>query len=366
MRRMHWAALALMTLAPTLALPAAAQTVPQFTVDPFWPKPLPSNWILGQVASVAVDSKDHVWVLQRPRSLSEDEKGATLKPPRSNCCAPAPSVLEFDSDGNFVQGWGGPSNNPWPGREHGLYVDRKGFVWLSGNADTDSALFKFSADGKLVLTIGKLGPSGGSNDTALLGKPADIQVDETANEVYVADGYGNRRVIVFDSETGAYKRHWGAYGHKPNDDKQAKYDPAAAVSQQFGNPVHCAKVSKDGLVYVCDRINNRIQVFRKDGTYVTEWFYDKSTLGNGAVWDLNFWPDARQSYLLNVDGENNVMRVLNRADGKVVSTVGRSGRYAGQFHWVHTIAVDSKGNVYTGEVDNAERVQKFKPSIAPN
>ena len=362
MRRMLWVTLALMTL----ALPAAAQTVPQFTVDPFWPKPLPNNWILGQVASVAVDSKDHVWVLQRPRSLSEDEKGATLKPPRSNCCVPAPSVLEFDTDGTFVQGWGGPSNNPWPGREHGLYVDKKGFVWLSGNADTDSALFKFSHDGKLVLTIGKLGPTGGSNDTTLLGKPADIQVDETANEVYVADGYGNRRVIVFDSETGAYKRYWGAYGNKPNDDKQPKYDPAAAVSQQFGNPVHCAKVSSDGLVYVCDRTNDRVQVFKKDGTYVTEWFYEKNTLGNGAVWDLNFWPDAKQSYLLSIDGENNVMRILNRADGKVVGTVGRSGRYAGQFHWVHTIAVDSKGNVYTGEVDNAERVQKFKPSIAPN
>src|ERR1700761_6989625 len=132
MRRTLWAALALMTLAPmALALPAAAQNVPQFTVDPFWPKPLPNNWILGQVASVAVDSQDHVWVLHRPRSLSEDEKGASLKPPRNNCCIPAPSVLEFDPDGNFIQGWGGPSQTPWPGREHGLYVDKKGFVWLS-------------------------------------------------------------------------------------------------------------------------------------------------------------------------------------------------------------------------------------------
>ena len=170
MRRTIWAVLALMTL----ALPAAAQPVPQFQVDPFWPKPLPNNLIFGQVASVAVDSQDHVWVLQRPRSLTEDEKGATLKPPRNNCCVPAPSVMEFDADGNFVQGWGGPSNNPWVGREHGLYVDKKGFVWLSGNADIDSALFKYSPDGKLVLTIGKLGPTGGSNDTTLLGKPADI------------------------------------------------------------------------------------------------------------------------------------------------------------------------------------------------
>ena len=253
----------------------------------------------------------------------------------------------------------------WVGREHGIVVDHKGFVWLSGNADNDSALLKFTKDGKFVLAIGKIAPSGGSNDTTLLGKPADMDVDAAANEIYVADGYGNRRVIVFDTETGAYKRHWGAYGKKPDDAKTPKYDPAAPVAQQFGNPVHCVKVSKDGFVYVCDRTNNRIQVFKKDGTFVTEWFFEKSTLGNGSTWGLNFWPDANQSYLLNIDGENNVMRILNRADGKVVSSVGRSGRYAGQFHWVHTVAVDSKGNVYTGEVDNANRVQKFKPASAP-
>src|SRR5471030_2588696 len=247
MRRMILAGALGVLMSIGLTSVGGAQTVPQFQVDPFWPKPLPNNMIFGQVASVAVDSQDHVWVLQRPRSLTEDEKGATLKPPRNNCCVPAPSVMEFDADGNYLQGWGGPDTKPWVGREHGLYVDKKGFVWLSGNADIDSALFKYSRDGKLALTIGKLGPTGGSNDTTLLGKPADIQVDETANEVYIADGYGNRRVIVFDSETGAYKRHWGAYGHKPSDDKTPKYDPAAPLSQQFGNPVHCAKVSKDGL-----------------------------------------------------------------------------------------------------------------------
>ena len=187
---------------------------------PFWPKPLPNNWLLrpGRRASPS-DSNDHVWVLQRPRSLTEDEKGATLKPPRNKCCAPAPSVMEFDADGNFIQGWGGPDTKPWVTNEHGIHVDRKGFVWIAGNAETDSAIFKYTKDGKPVLTIGKLGPTGGSNDKTLFGRPADIQVDTDANEVYVADGYGNRRVIVFDSETGAYKRHWGAYGKKPSDDK---------------------------------------------------------------------------------------------------------------------------------------------------
>lgn len=347
-------------------LPAAAQNVPRFQVDPFWPKPLPNNWLLGQIGGINVDAQDHVWVLQRPRSLTDDEKGATLKPPRNNCCIPAPPVLEFDSDGNLLNSWGGPGEGyTWVGREHGIFADTKGFVWLGGNADTDSAILKFTRAGKFVGQIGKIAPSGGSNDTTLLGKPADVEVDEGSNEVYVADGYGNRRVIVFDADTLAYKRHWGAYGHKPDDTKTGKYDPAAPIAQQFGNPVHCAKVSRDGFVYVCDRINDRIQVFKKDGTYVTEWFYEKNTLGNGSVWDLAFWPDRNQTYLISIDGENNVMRILNRADGRVVGTVGRSGRYAGQFHWVHTMGVDSKGNVYTGEVDNANRVQKFKPSFAP-
>ena len=338
---------------------------PQFQVDAFWPKPLPNNWLLGQVASVAVGPDDHVWILQRPRSLTDDEKGATLSPPRNKCCAPAPSVMEFDADGNFIQGWGFPQTTPWVANEHGIHVDKAGFVWIAGNSANDSAIFKYTKDGKPVLTIGKLGPTGGSNDTALLGRPADIQVDADAKEVYVADGYGNRRVIVFDSETGAYKRYWGAYGNKPNDDKQAAYDPAAAPSQQFANPVHCAKPSKDGMVYVCDRTNNRIQVFKKDGSFVTEWFYDKPTLGAGAVWDLNFWPDANQTWLFNIDGENNLLRILQRSDGKVVGGFGRSGRQAGNFHWVHSIAVDSKGNIYTGEVDNGKRVQKFKPDRAP-
>ena len=348
------------------ASPLSAQTVPQFTIDPSWPKPLPNNWLLGQVANVAVDSHDHVWVLQRPRTLTDDEKGATLKPPRSNCCAPAPSLMEFDADGNYVQGWGFPDTKPWVVNEHGLFIDRAGNVWITGNDKDDSAAYKFSHDGKqLLLTIGVVGPSGGSNDTTKLGRPATVQVDEEANELFVADGYGNRRVIVYDSNTGAFKRYWGAYGKKPNDDKQEPYKPDAAVPQQFANPVHCATPSRDGYVYVCDRTNDRIQVFKKDGTYVTEWFYEKATLGNGAVWGLAIWPDAKQTYLLNNDGENNIIRILRRSDGQVVGTFGRSGRQAGQFHWVHALAVDSKGNIYTGEVDNAKRVQKFKPNVAP-
>lgn len=356
------AVIALFAVAPH----AYAGEVPRFEVDASWPKPLPNNWTIGQVGGITTDSQGHIWVIHRPKSLTDDEKGAALTPPRSKCCVPAPPVLEFDVDGNLLRSWGGPpsanagESYEWVGREHGIEVDDKGFVWLTGNADNDNVAMKFTGDGKFVMQIGKIGPTKGSNDTTQLGKPAEITFEKEANELYVADGYGNRRVIVFDATTGDYKRHWGAYGNKPNDDKQAAYDPAAPVSQQFGNPVHCVKITNDGLVYVCDRINNRIQVFKKDGTFVKEWFYEKNTLGNGAVWDVAIWPDPKQSYLLSADGENNEIRVLNREDGKVVGSFGRSGRNAGQFHWIHAMAVDAKGNVYTAEVDTGKRVQKFK------
>jgi DNA-binding beta-propeller fold protein YncE len=340
---------------------AHAGEIPTFAVDAAWPKPLPNNWIIGQVGGITADSNGHIWVFHRPRSLTDDEKGAALTPPRSKCCISAPPVLEFDSDGNLLRSWGGPGEGyEWVGREHGIEVDDNGFVWLTGNADNDNAVLKFTSDGKFVMQIGKIAPSKGSNDTAQLGKPAETAIDKDAGEIYVADGYGNRRIIVFDATSGAYKRHWGAYGNPPDDNKQPPYDPKAPVSQQFANPVHCVKIASDGLVYVCDRINNRIQVFRKDGTFVKEWIYEKNTLGNGAVWDLALWPDPKQTYLLSADGENNEIRVIKREDGAVVGSFGHNGRNAGQFHWVHAMAVDPKGNVYTAEVDTGKRIQKFK------
>ncbi len=302
------------TVAMLVAAPASSHAgdIPTFAVDASWPKPLPNNWILGQVGGITVDAQGHIWVIHRPRSLTDDEKGAALNPPRSKCCVSAPPVLEFD------------------------------------------------ADGKFVMQIGKIAPSKGSSDTTQLGKPAETAIDKDANEIFIADGYGNRRIIVFDATTGAYKRHWGAYGKPPSDDKQPPYDPNGPAPQQFANPVHCVKLANDGLLYVCDRINNRIQVFRKDGTFVKEWFYEKNTRGNGAVWDIAIWPDPKQTYLLSADGENNEIRVLKRDDGTVVGGFGRNGRNAGQFHWIHAVAVDAKGNVYTAEVDTGKRIQKFK------
>ena len=348
------------------SLPAFAQDAPQFRPEPFWPKPLPENWILGQVAGIATDKNDNIWIIHRPATLLDDEKGAMANPPQTKCCKAAPAVMKFDADGNLLASWGGPNaGHPWIKNEHGIHADAAGNIWIGGNNDGDQ-IFQFSPDGKLLQQIGKDDGSKGSNSTTRLGRPAHMFTDDAANEIYVADGYGNRRVVVFDMKTGAYKRHWGAYGTKtPTDDKLPAYSANAEPSKSFGNPVHCVRLSNDGLVYVCDRTNNRIQVFKKDGTFVTEWFYDKSTLGAGAVWDLNFWPDANQTWLFNIDGENNLLRILRRSDGKVVGSFGRSGRNAGNFHWVHSIAVDSKGNIYTGEVDNGKRVQKFKPNAAP-
>jgi hypothetical protein len=343
---------------------ATADGPPTYVVDPFWPKPLPNAWGLGQVAGVAVDGRDHVWIIQRPRTLTDDEKGAALTPPRSTCCRPAPSVMEFDADGSLVQAWGGPGHHPsWPESEHGIFVDHRDHVWIAGNGPRDHVVLEFTRDGRFRLQIGEHRKTGGSHDPRLLGRPADMDVDPATNEVYVADGYKNRRVIVFDADTGAYRRHWGAYGKPPTtDDPLPAYDPHAPAAPTFRNPVHCVRIARDGLVYVCDRANNRVQVFRKDGSFVRELFVAKNTLGNGAVWDLDLSPDRAQAYLFGADGENNHVWVLGRLGGEVVGRFGQNGRSAGQFHWVHNLAVDSRGNIYTTEVDTGKRAQKFRPT----
>ena len=295
------------------------------------------------------------------RSLSDRELGAQQNPPWSKCCKAAPAVIVFDQEGNVVRAWGGPgAGYEWPESEHGIFVDDTDSVWLAGNGSKDSQLLKFTLEGKFLLQIGKSGQSKGSNDTANLGSPADINVDVAAREVYVADGYRNRRVVVFDSQTGAYKRHWGAYGKTPSDAATPPYDPARPPSQQFGTPVHCVRLASDGLVYVCDRTNNRFQVFRKDGTFVSEAFFEKETRLNGSVSELAFSPDREHSLIYMVDGVNNEMRIVERKTNAIVGRIGRPGRFAGQFHVVHNVAVDAQGNVYTTEVNTGQRVQKFR------
>jgi DNA-binding beta-propeller fold protein YncE len=337
------------------------QKPPKYQVDATWPRELPNNWIMGQVGGMAVDRHDHIWVLQRPGSDTPDELGASLTPQRSQCCVAAPPVLEFDAQGNVLQSWGGPGEGfDWPKTEHGIYVDHDDNVWIGGNAPTDRHLLKFKSDGHFLKQIGH--PSSdpaNSLRTDILGRPAGIEVDPGAHELYIADGYMNRRVIVYDSETGAFKRFWGAYGNPPNDVDSGAYNPAAAADQQFRNPVHCVHISRDGFVYVCDRTNDRMQVFTKQGKFVKEFSLRPQTLGMGSVWQFAFSNDEHQAFLLVADGENNVIWTLRRDDGAVVGQTGRNGRNAGQFHWVHQVVSDSHGNLYTGEVDSGKRIQKF-------
>jgi DNA-binding beta-propeller fold protein YncE len=340
---------------------AKAGGIPQFLVDPFWPKPLPNNWLLGQVAGIRVDRFDHIWVVQRPGSLDKRDLAAQQNPPQAKCCAAAPPVLVFDQSGNLIRSWGGPGKGyDWPKSEHSVYIDDNDFIWLAGNDKTDGQILKFTMDGKPVLQIGKPIDKADSNSTERLGSPADIAVDVAAKEVYVADGYSNRRVVVFDSETGAYKRHWGAYGNRPSDDKTPPYDPAKPVSQQFGNPVHCVRISKDGLVYVCDRTNDRYQIFRKDGTFVSEHFFERETRLNGSVYEIAFSPDKEQKFIYMVDGSNGEVRIVERATNEVLGRFGRVGRQAGEFVAAHNIAVDTAGNIYTAEVATGQRVQRFR------
>jgi len=340
-----------------LSASAVAAEIPRYQVDPTWPKPLPNHWVIGEASGVAVDAKDHIWVLQRPNSIRTGKKGAACKAAGLPSCDPAPPVLEFDQRGNLLRAWGGPgAGYEWPEREHGITIDYKGYVWLGGNGKRDGQYLKFTQDGKFVLQIGKSGEQTNSDDPTRLGQPASAAIDPLTNQVFIADGYFNHRVIVFDADTGAYRRIWGAYGNSPTDLQLPTQNPA---SPQFGNPVHCVKIAKDGLVYICDRANNRIQVFRKDGSFVQELILasDGGTAGN--PWDLGFWIDGKQSLLLNADGTHNQMTTILRDNGSVVDRFGSAGIEPGQFLGLHNVALDSVGNIYTTEVDTGDRVQKF-------
>jgi hypothetical protein len=355
---------------------AAAQgegvEAPRFEVDPFWPKPLPNRWVLGQTIGIWVDDQDLVWIINRgSATLAANEKALELK--TADCCAGAPPVLAFDPEGNLVHHWGGPgAGYDWPASNHGIFVDHLGNVWIGGNGAGDSHILKFTKSGKFIAQYGK--PEArrvpgdakskptyarNSHDPSNFGRVAKIFVEPKANEAYLADGYFNVRVAVLDASTGQLKRYWGAYGNKPDDADLGPYDPAAPPAKQFRNPVHCADVSHDGLVYVCDRANDRLQVFRTDGTFVKEAFIARNTRASGSVWDVAFSKDPEQRYLYVTDGMNNRVYVLRRDSLEVLTSFGTGGRQPGQFYGVHSIAVDSKGNIYTTETWEGKRVQKF-------
>jgi DNA-binding beta-propeller fold protein YncE len=347
-----------------LAAARPAQTTsaraPTFQVEPSWPK-IPNNWQFGQVASVAIDGQDHVWILQRPGTLSPEEK------PRA-----APPLLEFDAAGTFIRAWGGPGQGyDWPTSEHGVYVDPKGFVWVGGNGDKDHQILKFTRDGTFVMQIGRAGQSKGNADTANLNQPADAFVYAKTNELFVADGYGNRRVIVFDADTGKFKRMWGAFGNTPTD---AAPNPAPADADergapQFVQPVHAARVSNDGLVYVSDRGGKRVQVFSLDGKFVSQVFIGRECkapeCGNGTTAaSTAFSADPAQRYLFVGNRSQARVMVFDRRTLQLLDSFGRWGSAPGEFGTLHHMAADSRGNLYVTEVTPLKpenrRVQKFR------
>src|SRR5262249_17725712 len=271
------------TLTRKATVAAVGTQAPQFEVDPMWPKPLPNHWVLGWVTGVTVDPQDHIWIVQQSNKLSPGELFGEQNVTGSSCF-PAPPVMEFDPAGNLTGHWGGPGPGyDWLDSPHGISLDYKDNVWIAGNGKGASQVLKFTRGGKFLLQFGRPNQKQDSNDTQNLNMATDVVVDPTANEAFVSDGYGNRRVIVFDADSGKYKRHWGAYGHKPDDTDLGPYNPDAPVAQQFRQAVHCVHISNDGLVYVCDRPNDRIQVFRKDGTFVKEGFFAKRTKGFGTT-----------------------------------------------------------------------------------
>src|SRR3954453_12120606 len=334
---------------------------PRFEVDPYWPKPLPNHWILGSTIGVDVDAQDHVWIIHRSSAtLNADERGAELNPPLAECCKGAPPVLEFDQAGNLVRSWGGPGAGfEWPQSNHGITIDGKGNVWIGGNDANDGHVLKFTKDGKFIKQFGFMYANAGSTDTWAFRQVAKIFVDDAKNEAYISDGYGNHRVAVIDADTGKFKRFWGAYGNMPNDENLGRYNPSAPPAQQFRNPVHCAMLAKDNNLYVCDRVNNRIQVFTPEGKFIKEAFFAKNTLAAGSVWDIAFSKDAQQKFIYLADGQNDKVYVIDRVSLQLLTSFGDGGRQPGQFFGTHSIAVDSKGHIYTTETYEGKRVQRF-------
>ncbi|MEX0618030.1 MAG: hypothetical protein WDZ76_10745 [Pseudohongiellaceae bacterium] len=331
---------------------------PEFIVDPFWPQPLPNKWVLGRAIGVAIDERDHIFIVHRDQDSMFMSQEIALDSGRAECCTAAPPILEFDIEGNLVNGWGGPGEGyTWPESNHGIDIAPNGDVWIGGNGGGDSHVLVFTRDGQFVREIGTPGEPVDSNSTTHFSRVAEIAIDASANEAYFADGYGNKRVAVVDVATGDFKRYWGAYGNRPSDDR-VTYTPGEPLPQQFVGPVHCAEPSNDGLVYVCDRGADRIQVFRPDGTYVKEGLIAPMTL-SGSTWDITFSRDPEQEFIYVADGSNMKVYIVERESLEVLAEFGDGGRQPGLFFAPHSIVTDSQGNIYTTETYEGKRVQKF-------
>jgi DNA-binding beta-propeller fold protein YncE len=353
--------------------------VPMFEVDPFFPKNVGNHGLMGPIIGVDVDSTDTVWIVHRNtpnQFVATTEIGAAQNPPLSECCRPAPPVLAFDQQGNLKYSWGGNGTETggyvWPESNHGITIDHKDNVWIGGNGGPDSHVLKFTKDGKFLAQYGKPGArqvgkgkdgepvfKRNSSDPESFGRVAKIGIDASANEAYIADGYFNRRIAVLDADTGKIKRFWGAFGKPPDDGDLPRYTAGEPSQQTFRGPVHCSEISKDGLVYVCDRNADRIQIFRKDGTFVSEHLIAPATLSQGSTWDIDFSHDPEQRFLYLADGQNMKVYIIERKTMKTLTAFGDGGRQPGMFFAVHSIAVDSKGNIYTTETYEGSRLQRF-------
>ena len=364
-----------------VAQAASSEPVPVFEIDPTWPAPLPNGWVLGVTSKIAVDKHDNVWIIHRPRTV-----------PASKVAAPP--VVEFGPDGRFIRAWGNESATAydWPDAEHNVYVDQNDNVYISGSspsgqsktARSDDMILKFTVDGKFIKEFGGRTVSKGSLDNNAVNKPGDIFVWPKTNELFIADGYGNRRVLVLDADTFAFKRMWGAFGKPPVDDANsggpgANGGPPRAAGRaapegagapqaldtegpgpdQYASPVHGVLVSNDGILYVVDRSNRRVQLFTPDGKYLTQVFLNRAGPASGSVSGLAFSPDPAQKYLYLSDYGNSHIAVLDRKSLKVLYQFGVRGKEPGNFQGIHHIAVDSKGNIYTAEVAPGARAQKF-------
>lgn len=360
---------------------------PRFEVDPFWPKPLPNNWRIGSAIGVWADEDDNIWMIHRgSATLAVTERAAELDPPQGECCSGAPPVLAFNPEGELIHAWGGPGEGyDWPESNHGIFIDHLGYVWIGGNGGGDSHILKFTKEGQFIAQYGVPearrsdappppsavdDPSyeppaasyrGGSRDSVSFGRVAKIYVDPATNEAYIADGYLNRRVAVLDATTGRMKRFWGAYGNLPDDDYRFPPQGNDDVNhpQQFRGPVHCANLSVDDLLYVCDRAADRLQVFHPDGTFIREHYYAPKTLRSGSVWDIAFSNDPGQRFIYMVDGVNEKVRIIDRESLEEIYSFGSGGRQPGQFYGVHSVATDSRGNIFTTETYEGKRLQKF-------
>jgi DNA-binding beta-propeller fold protein YncE len=368
------AALSLSFAAQAADAPAAKRPYPKHELDASWPKQFPNNMIMGDPAGVAVDpANDHVWVLSRQRSVNPEYLGLTKSPPTSRCCTYMPAVAEFDAEGNYIQGWGGPMTPTpdagayeWPEGEHGITVDYKGNVWICGYVNNreakidDNHCIKFTKDGRFLLQIGKKNASKGSLDTENLNHATKVVVDPKTNEAYIADGYVNRRVIVVDADSGKFKRMWGAYGNKPDDSAPRDRTFDGPPSQQFNN-VHGIELSNDGLVYVNDRQNNRVQVFNTQGKFLKEVFILRDTKSSfGTSFSLALSSDKEQKFVYVADLANFRVHVLDRKSMEMISeaSFGHAGPYPGQFLRLHLLASDTKGNIYTSEA-NGGKINKW-------